>query len=280
MIRSAGWINDWHAPEPNVISRRIQNPRFTNPYRAFSLIELAIAVAVIAILLAILLPALRAARASTQRDTCSAHQRSIGEAWFTYLDDHNSQFPSDLQRPEWNFGGVRFGVGRKSFHPDAFRPLTPYLTDGGHEFLCPSDTGIHDSLAAEIGDDRTFDRYGTSYRANPLLFDASRINLGEDHRGVMEHEIQVAPSRLVLMGDAGWLESADNTGASANWHGKANTFNILFFDGSVRFSTVLPRTDRNQPILFSPVLQNPASTEAAPADKSAASKPPAADENH
>jgi prepilin-type processing-associated H-X9-DG protein len=58
----------------------------------------------------------------------------------------------------------------------------------------------------------------------------------------------------VLLGDPIWYEVAHNTGRDANWHDKPNAGNILFLDGSVRFLTIKPRTDRNQPMVFDPVM--------------------------
>lgn len=56
-------------------------------HRAFTLIELLVVIAVIAILIAILLPALRGARESGKATLCLANQRSLSQCVVTYAND-------------------------------------------------------------------------------------------------------------------------------------------------------------------------------------------------
>lgn len=61
--------------------------------RGFTLIELLVVISIIALLIAILLPALKAARQSALTIQCGANQRQIGILWHAYAQDHSDYFP-------------------------------------------------------------------------------------------------------------------------------------------------------------------------------------------
>jgi prepilin-type N-terminal cleavage/methylation domain-containing protein len=61
--------------------------------RGFTLIELLVVIAVLALLLAILLPAVRRVRRQAKAVACRSHLRQWGLAWSMYTEQNDSKFP-------------------------------------------------------------------------------------------------------------------------------------------------------------------------------------------
>lgn len=112
------------------------------PRRAFTLIELLITVAIIAVLLGTLLPALGAARDSARRAVCMSNQRQLLAAWMMYASDaHGKALPHAAPRTNrriyW-YGSEDPATGRV-IHEDG--TLAPYLDatlSAGSVFECPA----------------------------------------------------------------------------------------------------------------------------------------------
>ena len=75
--------------------------------RIFTLIELLIVIAIIAILAAMLLPALNKARETAYKISCANHLGSIGKAMLMYANDYQDYLPPYRSASSWGMPGNR-----------------------------------------------------------------------------------------------------------------------------------------------------------------------------
>jgi len=119
--------------------------------RAFTLIELLVVIAIIAILAALLLPALSAARLKAERIACLNNQRQLTLAWMMYSDDNNARLPpnADLSGGgvnSWVNGVMKWDFGFGPAWADNYNTtlltgslLGPYSSRSIKIYKCPGD---------------------------------------------------------------------------------------------------------------------------------------------
>lgn len=223
--------------------------------RGFTLLELLVCIAIIALLLAFMLPALTRARSVANRSLCSSNLRQIGIGWALYVQDHNDRLPMHDEMPTWKYGGVEFVGGDRTPVLARSRPINEYMDEAANErsvvsrlFQCPNDRGIAQrgstragqTGASVLAEGSCYNTFGNSYRANDLLLDASLSRPGVAARPLSLVEITTSHSKVLLLGDPAWYFATrvprdPQSQQEASWHNQQDAGNMLAVDGSVRF---------------------------------------------
>jgi prepilin-type N-terminal cleavage/methylation domain len=219
--------------------------------KAFTLIELLVVIAIIAILAAMLLPALSRAKESAKRTYCMNNLRQIGIAFVLYTEDFNGNFPvidgwaALGGRPATNSAGIPywFGAGGK------VRPLNAYVGNNLETFKCPSDKG--DATLPTFSS--CWDGWGSSYLV-PFQQDYFRVQYVAgnkrtyvpkveaadnvpDNVPIKASEVAKKPVNKLLIGEWNWHANRDVNVAQAIWHNfkGARKEGVLWGDSHVEF---------------------------------------------
>jgi prepilin-type N-terminal cleavage/methylation domain-containing protein/prepilin-type processing-associated H-X9-DG protein len=110
---------------------------------AFTIVELLVVVAILAVLIALLAPMLRGAGSSARLVTCLKHMQQIGMASTVYMNDHRGvTIPVNVDLGERYEVWTTLLVDTEALPSGAAQP-TDEITDRASPLRCPEDIGEH-----------------------------------------------------------------------------------------------------------------------------------------
>jgi prepilin-type N-terminal cleavage/methylation domain-containing protein/prepilin-type processing-associated H-X9-DG protein len=136
----------------------------SHPRGAFTLVELLVVVGIIAVLIAILLPALGKARASSRRVACGSNLHQVGIAIHAYANENKGSIPYGPKAPPMSFfnfypvtGNVTSLISIQSGEPVGLGLMIErYLATTARVLFCPGSDqdNIADAQLAIFGKDQ------------------------------------------------------------------------------------------------------------------------------
>ncbi len=206
----------------------------TTRWIGFTLLELLVAIAIIAILAALLLPALNRAKASAKSVVCKSNLKQIGIGLRLYVDEF-VKYPPEIFSETIISNNVKRTVGMVWS-----QILRPYGGGNANLFVCPS-TALNAFRAYQ------YNAYGTGasgYEPHPT--DGSSLGLSSfryDDNGPRWNPVPIAESRVLVPSDMlaigelwgfGWPGSlywGESYAPKGYPHGQS--LNVTFCDGHV-----------------------------------------------
>lgn len=221
-------------------------------HRAFTLVELLVVIAVIAILAAILFPVFAFARRSARRTVCASNLRQTGIAFTLYQQDNDGGFPAapsaiqNLNVSENYFplhdGFCEGSVAEVGSWTDLILPYVSRRAPSAHSltsarptsslFFCPDDFNPPARLGVVTQSEGT---PSTSYAYKMWLAQA-------------RSELSVPkPEQMALL----WEQKDFHMGGNNNDFTRASQLNVLFVDGHARWKRM---ADSTTAAIITPIL--------------------------
>ncbi len=199
-------------------------PRHTPP--GFTLIELLVVIAIIAVLAALLLPALGRAKATAQSTACLSNLRQLQLAWLSYVHENDDALPPNISRKRglvqeniqgsWVLGNAGRDIGTTNIERGVFF----HYTGSAAIYRCPSDKSL---TTTPLAVQRT-----RSYSANLFLnvdiesgTPADVVNGWPENIRRTSGLVNPPPSQVFVLIDESEQTIDDGVFAVGNWAARA-----------------------------------------------------------
>ena len=211
-------------------------------HKQFALIELLVVIAIIAILAAILLPALQSARNRGRAASCQGNQKQMGQALSQYMDDFDGNIPYNVGKSYTRWGAMKYLFPSYKIANTGTPGGVKYNT----VFYCPAFYIAPDAAARGYSyDNDTKGRIFYTWLDYHTFWADGKGTTSVEAYGNPKNSRVVSPSKKFLM-----IEVARQTGGVGNtryyWINK-NAFphnkrqNVIHWDGhSESYPEVLP----------------------------------------
>lgn len=211
-----------------IVYRTWESKLRTHDKVGFTLIELLVVISIIALLIAILLPALAAARESGRRVICQTRMRQLGVAFTAYSADYEGKWPAraTVSAPNrlyaWVPSGSSIGYVPNAGFDVANGALYSYVNTR-QAYLCPSFFLQKDE-----------EKYRKlNYSQSDLFYSGSKRSSGTPEFAYPERVVN--PSNMVFLIDEGRCNDGTLSGSDYNnlpWHHNG-TANFMMVDTHV-----------------------------------------------
>ena len=182
------------------------------PPRAFTLVELLVVIGVVALLISILMPALRKARESANAVACSSNQRQIMMAFLMFANEHKGHLPGNW----WDY--LNTDAEKRAWLINANEPFQNAPQNGTlyrylntpNVYFCPSQ--IHERTGAGYGSNGRFDF------ASFIVFSGAKLtNVKPISKFEYGGQIQWVPTPIVVEEEPkGGINGGNNEGGHCN----------------------------------------------------------------
>jgi hypothetical protein len=222
-----------------------------------------VVIGIIAVLIAMLLPALNRARSQARIVQCLSNLKQVGLALEMYLVESKGVYPV-----HYNWGDLMGKKATKTYYErpgqvtgfegepgvTVERPLNRYL-QSAEAFRCPDDLG--DTIWPDV--DNCYEGYGTSYLVqwNSSVFRVGLVTA--TNANALERPLRKGgfkePSRKLICADWNWHPNRYMWQPRTVWHRKSSTqrqMGTLFADGHAEYF-LFPADYSDQPSYIQPI---------------------------
>ena len=202
---------------------------FSNGNRGFTLVELLVVIVIIAILAALLMPALGGVREKASRVKCANNLRQCGVALFAYAGEHNGELPNPTSRAYPDYFG--------STPQDSLVSLLQgYVTDF-RIWGCPSINAVPINDPTNSGLRSTYQYFAGFYLVGSTKINSQRMG-GIASRSLLMQDCTYMYNAWRSCHNSGGVRTTsdpNNPSFTLYFGGVPTGMNVLFGDGSVKW---------------------------------------------